>query len=473
VLRDGAGRLLGADSYRTAGDVLEVGHLGALDGQVPGTGVQLVRELAAVAQKEGKGLALTAPAESESFFASIGFARELDGSLRLSQAGAKALLDAAPNLPGWVQVGWLEGPRLVVVDYDVTAAPVESLLAEIGEWTSSAEGYREDAKVQAMSAVKRALVNRDKTHPEDYGLVVFRDASGKLQGVTAYARRPDRDAVYAEYLGVNPNAPVGTGRQMIRGMAGLASERGQGLEVMATQRSASFYQRIGMTAQTQSYFGFTAEEAAAFASGLTGPTSFGGQLTWELAVAGASDWLREVKIPKVVDELTETTHQALVDALAFGLDHGESTQQLANRIRHLDRVFGRVRAERIARTEVITANRHGGYQIGLEAGCTEHEWRARVESPRTRDWHRMAHKQRVPYGEPYTVLNRLGEPEKLLYPGDRSLGAGPDNTIQCRCSERRIKPGVTDDKTLGIREHGLAGSPKAPTAVVAGKEEKP
>jgi hypothetical protein len=256
-------------------------------------------------------------------------------------------------------------------------------------------------------------------------------------------------------------------------MAGLASERGQGLEVMATQRSASFYQRIGMTAQTQSYFGFTAEEAAAFASGLTGPTSFGGQLTWELAVAGASDWLREVKIPKVVDELTETTHQALVDALAFGLDHGESTQQLANRIRHLDRVFGRVRAERIARTEVITANRHGGYQIGLEAGCTEHEWRARVESPRTRDWHRMAHKQRVPYGEPYTVLNRLGEPEKLLYPGDRSLGAGPDNTIQCRCSERRIKPGVTDDKTLGIREHGLAGSPKAPTAVVAGKEEKP
>ena len=62
VLRDGAGRLLGAVSYRTTADVLDVGHLGALEGQVPGTGVQLVRELAALAAKEGKGVALAAPA---------------------------------------------------------------------------------------------------------------------------------------------------------------------------------------------------------------------------------------------------------------------------------------------------------------------------------------------------------------------------------------------------------------------------
>ena len=137
-------------------------------------------------------------------------------------------------------------------------------------------------------------------------------------------------------------------------------------------------------------------------------------------------------------------------------------------MRHLHRVFGPVRAERIARTEVITANRAGGYQMGRDAGCTEHEWRARVESPRTRDWHRVAHKQRVPYDQPYALLNRKGEPQQLMYPGDTSLGAGPDQVINCRCSERRIKPGVTDDLALGIDEHGLAGAPGAPGPVVAG-----
>lgn len=369
VLRDGAGRLLGAVSYRTAGDVLDVGHLGALDGAAPGTGVQLVRELAAVAQKEGKGLALTAPAEAESFFTSLGFERDpIAGTLRLSAANAGRLVSDPDSLgQRWIRVGWLEGPD----------------------------------------------------------------------------------------------------RARVRALAQQAASRGEGLAIDAAPGAGSVFERLGMT-RAGNTFRFTAEQTAAFASGLTGPTTFGGQLTWELAVAGASDWLQDVKIPQVVDEVTETTHQALVDALAYGLDRGENTQQLAYRVRHLDNVFGRVRAERIARTEVITANRHGGYQIGKEAGCKEHEWRARVESPRTREWHYNVHRQRVPYGEPYTVPNRKGKPDKLLYPGDSSLGASADNVIQCRCSERRIKPGVTDDETLGINEHDLADGPAAPGPVVAG-----
>jgi hypothetical protein len=368
VLRDGAGRLVGAVSYRTAGDTLEVGHLGALDGAVSGTGVQLLRELAALAESEGKSLVLSVPAGSESFFKSIGFTREAGGTFRLDLPGARALVDAAPGLPGWIRVGWLEG-------------------------------------------LDRARVR-----------VLAQDAAAK----------------------------------------------GEGLVIEAAPGTEALYERLGMRRGAVNTYAFTAKEAAAFATGLTGPTSFGGQLTWELAVAGASDWLREVKIPGLVDELSETTHQALVDALAYGLDHGESTQALADRVRHLDRVFGPVRAERIARTEVITANRHGGYLMGKEAGCREHEWRARVESLRTRSWHRGAHKQRVPYDQPYMVYNRKGEPELLLYPGDRSLGAGPDNVVQCRCSERRLKPGVTDDLTLGMDEHGLAMAPTAPGPVVAG-----
>jgi hypothetical protein len=376
-----------------------------------------------------------------------------------------------------MQVGWLEGYSRTFAEVTGDEAALEAELAESWETASANFGQAQAALANFRNRAQQvALENITAEEAASMHLYILRAEDGSLDAV-ALVREVAGKPLYGDRFGARPGR-TGAGREMMRNLCGLDAAK-DGFLLTSTESAEGFYERLGMTMTkpregwTGAEFFFTPEQARAFASGLTGPTKFGGQLTWELAVAGASDWLRDVKIPKVVDELTETTHQALVDALAYGLEAGENTQQLANRVRHLDRVFGRVRAERIARTEVITANRHGGYQIGLEAGCTEHEWRARVESPRTRDWHRMAHKQRVPYGEPYTVLNRLGEPEKLLYPGDRSLGAGPDNTIQCRCSERRIKPGVTDDKTLGIREHGLAGSPKAPTAVVAGKEEKP
>lgn len=371
VLRDGAGRLVGAISYRTSAGALDVGHLGALDGAVPGTGVQLLREVAAVAAKEGKDVVLRAPAEAQSLLSGLGFAPDAEGGLRLSARAAITLAKGIPaGAPGWVRVGWLEGPD----------------------------------------------------------------------------------------------------RARVRALAQEAAAKGGGLVLEAAPGMEAIYQRLGMTRTATGAYVFTAAETAAFASGLTGDAAFAGQISWELAVAGASDWLRDHKIPGVVDEVSKTTHQALVDVLAYGLEHGENTQQLAQRVRQLDNVFGPVRAERIARTEVITANRAGGYQMGKDAGCTEHEWRSRVESPRTRDWHRTAHRQRVPYDQPYTVYNRLGEAQQMMYPGDTSLGAGPDNVIQCRCSERRIKPRVTDDATLGIHEHGLADGPAAPGPVVAGVE---
>ena len=238
----------------------------------------------------------------------------------------------------------------------------------------------------------------------------------------------ESERLRVNWLGKKLGAPAGTGRRMMRELASIAAQDHKGIVLQADPGAVAFYERLGMRNEDPGrelpHFTFTPKETAAFASGLTGPTSFGGQLSWELAVTGASDWLREVKIPGVVDEVSLTTHQALVEALASGLERGESTEQLALRVRHLDKVFGPVRAERIARTEVLTANRHGGYQMGKEAGCTEHEWRARIESPRTREWHASAHRQRVPYGQPYTVLNRKGEPQQLLYPGRPLAGGG-------------------------------------------------
>lgn len=476
VLRDGAGRLLGAVSFRTATDSLDVSHLGALEGLVPGTGVQLLRELAAVAATEGKGLSVEAVAEAEGFFQSMGFARDPEGRLRLSAARAARLVSDPAGLgAGWIRVGWLEGPDVAFVVGDPWALGAKALAKELGEqWGAqlgsggafAVQGVGE--AVRAIEQVEEGLVAREAA--EMMRLAVLRGAESRVLAVAQFDTRPG--SLRIGWLGTGPDAPAGTGRRMMRELSALAAKDGKGIVLQADPAAVGFYERLGMRnlgpGREFATFAFTPQEALAFASGLTGSTRFAGQLTWELAVAGASDWLRLRKIPGVVDEVSETTHQALVEALARGLDEGETTQELAWRVRHLDKVFGRTRAERIARTEVLTANRHGGYLMGKEAGCAEHEWRAHTESPRTRDWHRSAHKQRVPYGHPYTISNREGELEQLLYPGDTSLGAGPDNVINCRCSEYRLKPGVIDDETLGIGEYDQAGGPTAPGPVTAG-----
>lgn len=473
VLRDGAGRVVGAVSYRTVGDVLVVGHLGAVDGAAPGTGVQLVRELAGIAAKEGKGITLAAPLEAQPFFSGLGFAPDAEGGLRLAAQAATTLAEGTGPLPGWVRVGWLQGSTRTFEEVTGDVVALEAELAESWEIATANFGQAQAALANFKNRAKDvALENMTAEEAASMHLYTLRAKDGSLDAV-ALMRETAGKPLYGDRFGARPGR-TGAGREMMRNLANLDSARENGFVLNSTESAEGFYARLGMT-QTKARGGWTGaeyyfkpEEARAFASGLTGESAFAGQISWELAVAGASDWLRNHKIPGVVDEVSKTTHKALVDALAYGLERGESTQQLAYRVRQLDNVFGPVRAERIARTEVITANRAGGYQMGKEAGCQEHEWRSRVESTRTRDWHRGAHKQRVPYDQPYTVYNRLGEPQQLMYPGDTSLGAGPDNVIQCRCSERHIKPGVTDDETLGIHEHGLADGPAAPGPVVAG-----
>jgi len=419
VLRDGAGRIVAAALYRTRGQMLEIQSLGVLERSVPGTGVQMLREIAGVAAAESKGVAVVAGTQSEVFFSGLGMTR----TQALAEGAARFTLDAetaaalargsiGPMAPSWVRVGWLEGPE-AVFRFDT-----ESGLASL------------------VGADGRTLAQASIALPE----------SGPLQ-VAAFQAQPAVE------------------RRMMRELATVAAKEGRGLVV--TSGEAGFYQRIGMTATKGAPgFSFSPTAAATFASGLTRGTAFAGEITWELAVAGASDWLRAHRIKGVVDEIQATTHQALVDTLAEGLANGESTEALARRVMATDKAFGRVRAERIARTEAITANRMGGHQIAVDGGCEEKEWRARIGSPRTRPWHREAHGQRVKITEPYVVNNSKGVPQKLMVPGDYSLGAGPDNCANCRCSERRFKPGVTDT-IYEPDQHGQAGGATAAPVPIA------
>jgi len=58
----------------------------------------------------------------------------------------------------------------------------------------------------------------------------------------------------------------------------------------------------------------------------------------------------------------------------------------------------------------------------------EKQWHAILDSV-TRDSHALADLQIVDADEPYIVMS-----EKLMYPGDTSLGASLENVINCRCS---------------------------------------
>jgi hypothetical protein len=435
VLRDGAGRPVAAATYRTIGRDLTVRYLGALDSRVPGSGVQMVRELAAIAATRAQGIVLWASVEAEAIFGALGFRKEPDGRFALSAASALALAQTPPgSLAAWTRAGWLEGPETILT-----------------------QGTAEDLVTKAIAPLGSLAFGR--------GVAVLRDTKGALLATARYEfPQAGGDLVLLD-LWIAPKAPPTIGRQMVQKLAAAAAQHGRGIRAAATTGNVvSLLERLGM-AKPAGEYGLTATEAAAMASGLTQRATFLGQLSWELAVAGASDYLENLVIPGVVDQVSATTHQQLIDALVEGLGKGESVDGLIARIRNLDETtFGLARAERIARTEVLTANRSGAYHMGLDAGCTEKEWRSRL-ARNTRDWHRAAHGQRKPYREPFVVVNRKGVAEKLMFPGDRSLGAGPDNTIQCACFCRKLRPRVSDDAAYD--EHGLAGAGFVGSAIAA------
>jgi hypothetical protein len=95
------------------------------------------------------------------------------------------------------------------------------------------------------------------------------------------------------------------------------------------------------------------------------------------------------------------------------------------------------RTEMIARTETISLSNAGNHRLGEEWGATAKIWLATADG-RTRPTHIAAGAQYVegiPLDEAFIVGGY-----KMMYPGDRSLGAPPDEFINCRCTELLLMP---------------------------------
>lgn len=140
-------------------------------------------------------------------------------------------------------------------------------------------------------------------------------------------------------------------------------------------------------------------------------------------------WLETEAVKRIVGIL-DVTKDKIRKELAVGVAAGESIYQLSKRLQSMYSEFSDVRADSIARTEVINASNMGSHIAAKATNLPlKKSWIATADH-RTRDPHAAANGQEQKMDEPFIV-----DGYKLMWPGDSSLGAGAETTIRCRCTQ--------------------------------------
>lgn len=134
---------------------------------------------------------------------------------------------------------------------------------------------------------------------------------------------------------------------------------------------------------------------------------------------------------KVV-QITATTKDQLRGILKEAVEQGLGVNEIRDKVDelYLDQIIPN-RSEVIARTEVISAANEGSHLAHQASGLDlEKKW-IDTGDDRTREAHREAGDGPwIPLDEPFDLGGY-----KLMYPGDSSLGAPGELTIQCRCTQ--------------------------------------
>lgn len=138
------------------------------------------------------------------------------------------------------------------------------------------------------------------------------------------------------------------------------------------------------------------------------------------------DYLKDKKI-HWAKQVAEETEKDIKAQLVKGYEAGLSSYEIADNIKQ-STGFSMSRAEKIARTEVMSSCNYAQYAASeANPDIVGHYWRSQ-NSSRTRATHRAANKQYRPMGEPFDIGGA-----KLMFPGDGSLGAPAKEIINCRC----------------------------------------
>jgi hypothetical protein len=169
---------------------------------------------------------------------------------------------------------------------------------------------------------------------------------------------------------------------------------------------------------------FKQEGAAAGAAGAAGAAF--GVIDFELAVA---EWIRTEGLKKA-KTIVGTSKKELRGLIARLEGEGLGVEAIGRDLRKAAPTLSAQRARTIARTETHNAATWANQEVARSTGLELVKFWLAHPGPRTRPDHWAANDQQRHLDEPYDVGFA-----QLMRPGDSSLGAGPEQTIECRCGE--------------------------------------
>jgi SPP1 gp7 family putative phage head morphogenesis protein len=163
-------------------------------------------------------------------------------------------------------------------------------------------------------------------------------------------------------------------------------------------------------------------------------------LAFDLEAPYAQEFIA-ARAKQLAGQITDTTYEAIQDAMRAGVAEGEGIPAIADRIRHVFSVATESRATTIARTEVISAFNGSATLTANEYGddvVAGQEWIA-TNDGRTRTEHAERDGEIVGIGETFSG--------GLAYPGDPSGDAA--DTINCRCTVAFLTPEEMNGRSGG------------------------
>lgn len=132
------------------------------------------------------------------------------------------------------------------------------------------------------------------------------------------------------------------------------------------------------------------------------------------------------------NKITDTTKANIRQILIDGVNNDLTLNQITDRIKQ--EAVTPARARVIARTETVRAANAGAMVNANDKGYVLQKKWFSVMDNRTRHDHETLDGQVVDKDQPFTVVDKEGITQKLMFPGDTSFGASPAETINCRCS---------------------------------------
>ncbi len=170
------------------------------------------------------------------------------------------------------------------------------------------------------------------------------------------------------------------------------------------------------------------QQAAMQTSGQQLFDEIGKDSVWRLPSQDALQFIedRANLLANVPDEI----HREIMDSIEQGLANGESRKDLMARISTAFDEIGKGRSETIANTETAAAFNYSRDKAMREAGVTHKRW-LHSQSPlikEPRPTHVEADGQVLSIDDPFDVGG-----VQFMRPADDSLGAGPEDIINCHC----------------------------------------